>query len=132
MNPHFSHDEFPVTTSDGRTFHLCEAVTFFRRDGSIIIMPLGTDSDAPAIWPEIPPFGKYWRAAFLHDAACRLKTRPIIGTKKECDELFLEAMGACGVSAAEALIIYEGVARFGWHAFLEDRTMTGPTRTVPA
>jgi hypothetical protein len=87
---------------------------------------MGTDSDGastpPAIWPDIPPFGKYWRAAFLHDAAYRLKTRPIIGTKRECDELFFEAMQACDVSAAEALIIYAGVAKFGWHAFIEDRT----------
>ncbi len=121
----FDSAEFRVATVDGRQCRLLESVTFTRRDGTIIMLPPGISTDGastPAVlWQKIPPFGKYWRAAFLHDAAYRMKTRPIIGSKKECDDLFLEVMEICGVDVVMCKIIHEGVLRFGGAAYIEDR-----------
>ncbi len=123
--PGFSPAQFKVRTQDGRFFRLEKPVVFTRADGSQVTMPVGTESDGAstplALWGMLPPFGNYWRAAFLHDAAYRAKTRPIIGSKRECDDLFDEAMLHCGVDASRRQIIFLGVKRFGGHAWLEDR-----------
>ncbi len=125
MSPGFDRAEFKLSTTDGRTFRLLEEVTFIRRNGDMILIPVGTETDGastpPILWQQIPPFGAYWRAAILHDAAYRMRTRPIIGSKLECDELFLEAMELCDVSPVMRQIIYQGVVKFGEPAYLKDR-----------
>lgn len=123
--PGFAPAQFKVSTQDGRIFRLEEPVVFTRADGSQVAMPVGTESDGAstplALWGMLPPFGIYWRAAFLHDAAYRARTRPIIGSKSEADDLFDEAMAATGVDATRRQIIFQGVHQFGGHAWLEDR-----------
>lgn len=123
----FSEESLFVSTPDGLNFTLCMAFTFTRKNGEAITVPIGTKSDGAStprlIWREIPPFGIYWRAAFLHDYLYRDTERP----KAECDDIFLEAMESLGTPAIESRTIYEGVHLFGWASFDGDRKAEGGT-----
>lgn len=117
----FSTDTLKVETADGLNMVLLESFTYTRSDGKTITVPVGTTSDGAStpniIWPTFPPFGLYWKAAFLHDYLYR-----DTGEEKEfCDDTFLEAMESLGVSGIVAHTMYEGVSLLGWHAFSEDR-----------
>ena len=117
----FSVDALTVSTGDGRNFILVEPFTYTSKSGEVIAVPAGSTSDGAStpceLWPTIPPFGRYWRAAFLHDYLYRFTQRP----KVECDALFKEAMVSIGVNAIEADIIYQGVNLFGESNFQADR-----------
>ncbi len=117
----FSRTDFAVRTSDGRNMVLLEEITYTARDGRVITIPAGSASDGastpPALWPTLPPFGRYWPAAFLHDYLYRCSDLP----KALCDDLLLEAMQSLGVEALEARVIYEGVHYGGASSFAEDR-----------
>jgi hypothetical protein len=117
----FKQQFFNVVTEDGRNFVLREPVDYVTAAGEVITIPAGAESDGAstpaAIWPTIPPFGSYWRAAYLHDYLYRYTQRP----KSECDSLLLEAMLSCGVGEIEARLIYEGVNIGGNDAFNSDR-----------
>jgi hypothetical protein len=119
----FSTDTLKVSTADGRNFVLLESFTYTTKAGEVITVPVGTTSDGastpPEIWPTIPPFGKYWKAAFLHDYLYRFTQV----SKMDCDNLFKEAMRSLGVSAIEADAIYEGVNLFGQISFDQDRAL---------
>lgn len=123
--PGFDRQEFSVATTDGHMFRLLEPVTFTRVDGTKILLPAGTESDGASVprqlWASLPPFGDHWKSAFLHDAAYRLKTRPVIGSKQECDDLFAESLEACKVPDIERHILYQGVVIFGEPAYLAAR-----------
>lgn len=123
-----------VRTNDGRNFVLQEPVIVQRDDGARFRVPVGASSDGAStpceLWPTLPPFGKYWLAAVVHDAAYRgtlerqtVKDEwlPAMLPKLECDGLFLDCMIALGVNELERETLYEGVSRFGWKAFNADR-----------
>ena len=118
----FACSELHVATSDGRNFRLLDPVTFVASTGEIITIPVGATSDGAstpeAVWSIIPPFGRYWMAAFLHDYLYRRTGRP----KAECDTLLNDAMASLGVPELERLTIYEAVKNFGAHAFTQDRS----------
>ena len=117
----FSIDSLKVSTPDGRNFILLESFIYKRKDGQIISVPAGTTSDGAStpsiLWPTIPPFGVYWKAAFLHDYLYRDTECP----KNFCDETLLEAMEELGVGEVESKAIYEGVHLFGWSSYEGDR-----------
>ena len=121
MKSGFSSEKLRVETGDGENFSLFESFTYTKKDGTIITVPVGTTSDGAStpriMWRVIPPFGKYWKAAFLHDYLYRDSNFP----KDFCDSVVLEAMEELGVTEAEAHTIYEGVHLFGFSAFNEDR-----------
>jgi hypothetical protein len=100
---------------------LLAPVVYTTKAGETIVIPQGTTSDGAstpeAIWNVVPPFGKYWRAAVLHDYLYRVTKRP----KNQCDELLLEAMESLGVNALERYTIYEGVKFGGYSSFVDDR-----------
>ena len=135
MNPGFNRLPFKVTTSDGCNFELVETVYYAAKDGTIYVMPAGATSDGasvpPELWPQLPPFGSYWPAAFLHDCAYRgtLQIRTLGATdsspamlpKDKCDSLLLEAMETLGTHEFTRNAIYEGVALCGEAAFENDR-----------
>ena len=84
-----------------------------------------------ALWLEIPPFGTYWRAAALHDAAYRNTLQiqnasatgwqPANLSKQEADDLLNEAMILDNVPELKRVAIYEGVKLGGTTAFDQDR-----------
>ena len=121
MDYGFSDSELLVSTADGLHFTLKRAFTYRRKDGELITVPLETTSDGAStprfLWRVFPPFGKYWKGAFLHDYLYRDSKRP----KEFCDETFLEAMEFLNVEDVEAHTMYEGVHLLGWHSFQEDR-----------
>ena len=134
----FSVDKFKVETDDGRISSLLEEVFYRTADGELIHLPVDTRSDGASIpqvlWNILPPFGRYWMAAFLHDYLYRVLQMP----KERCDELLLEAMLGCGVDELTAQVIYCGVHYGGQHSFTQDRiqqllqaralTLTGTTQ----
>ena len=117
----FNTPTFKTTSADGQNFVLTEAVIFHRPDGSCLTMPIGCTSDGAStphpVWNILPPFGKYWRAAFLHDFLYRSTQYP----KSFCDTVLLEAMESIGVDSLERDSIYYAVKYFGEDSFNADR-----------
>ncbi len=113
----FDKTSLKTDSTDGQNVILDEDLTYTAEDGRVITIPRGSDSDGASVpkifWNIFPPFGKYWRAALLHDYLYRHTQRP----KAECDGLFYEAMRACGVGWLKAKTIYQGVNWFGVLAF---------------
>lgn len=117
----FKNTNWQVSTADGRNFVLLDPEPYLAASGEMIVIPAGATSDGAStpceLWPTIPPFGKYWKAAFLHDYLYRNTTRP----KTECDGLLFEAMISLGCSMIEAAMIFGGVHYGGEHSFDSDR-----------
>ena len=117
----FAKPTLLVDTVDGRNFTLMEDLVYVSEAGITYTAPKGSQTDGastpPVLWPTIPPFGKYWLAAVLHDWAYRYSDL----TKQECDWLIKEAMKSLSVDALLADTIYEGVNVGGWSSFDSDR-----------
>jgi len=117
----FSINALDVRTSDGHNVVVLRPFTFTRKDGTVITVPAGTTSDGAStpyiIWNTLPPFGKYWMAAVLHDYLYRDSKFE----KDFCDDTLAEAMDVLGVGYLDHFAIYEGVSLCGWHAFNDDR-----------
>lgn len=110
-----------VRTRDGRNVCLCEELVYNAKDGVVYIVPIGSTSDGAStprfIWNIIPPFGKYFLAAVLHDHLYRNTHFP----KELCDNLLYEACMSLGDNHLEAWEIYEGVHLGGHSSFNTDR-----------
>ena len=117
----FLNQTLKVETWDGRKVTLLEPLVYVSEGGVTYTVPAGSQSDGastpPAIWPTIPPFGKYWPAAVLHDWAYRYSDLP----KQECDWLLKEAMRSLGVEDLLSDTIYEAVHLAGGSSFEGDR-----------
>ena len=117
----FDRTEILVRTGDGRNATLVEAFSFTTKAGTVITVPAGSQSDGAstprAIWQLLPPFGRYWLAAFLHDFLYRYTYLP----KAYCDSILVEAMEWLDVDPVESKAIYDGVAIGGQAAFDADR-----------
>jgi hypothetical protein len=128
----FSTETLTVSTSDGWHFVLLEPFTYTALDGRVITVPVGTTSDGAStpreIWNFIPPFGTYWKAAFLHDYLYRDTQLP----KVRCDDLLKEAMECLNVDPVEVKTIYEGVNLGGQCSFNQDRAAQTSTLSGPA
>lgn len=75
----------------------------------IITVPAGFITDFASIprvfWRILPPWGRYGKAAVVHDYLCVYRTRP----SKETHNIFLEAMEVLEVAKWKRLIMYAGV-----------------------
>lgn len=127
----FNTTQFRVSANDGRNFTLLEAVQYESPAFGILIAPVGSTTDGASTptetWAVIPPFGKYWPAAALHDFAYRNQLIRPDGTKanlpkEDCDALLMEAMSCLGVGELEAKVIYDAVVLAGEHSFEKDRS----------
>ena len=118
----FSSPTIVVRSGDGRNFEIVTPFTYTANDGTVYEVKAGATSDGAStprgIWVTIPPFGKYWLAAVLHDFLYRFTEVP----KDRCDSMLLEAMECLGVPQAEADAIYAGVKFGGWASFEADRS----------
>ena len=124
-----------MQTVDGRNFTLLADVYYTGADGVRYCVPAGATSDGAstpaAVWPLLPPFGLYWPAAYLHDAAYRNSLLawngaawlPAALSKEKCDALLLEAMQSLGVPDIEAGTIYDAVVMAGRTSFEKDRAV---------
>ena len=119
-----------ICDQDGRNWKCTSPIQFVAKDGTGYQIPIGAPTDGasiPAIfWTKLPPFGKYWLAAVLHDAAYNGTLELLDGTKAnltkaQCDDLLKEAMEASGVDPVTVEAIYEAVHLFGGPSFKGDR-----------
>lgn len=113
----FDKERLQTKSGDGHNVVLAEQLIYTTSWGADIRVPEGSDSDGASVprllWRVFPPFGRYWRAALLHDYLYR----HTFMTKKVCDGIFYEAMLACKVPKIKAWTIYQGVNLFGGGAF---------------
>lgn len=107
----------------GREFKLLESIEYYRENNQneVIEVPTGFISDFASIprmfWGILPPLGagkkqNYSPPALLHDylydASCKHNF-----TRKEADDIFLEAMSALGVRKITKYTLYYCVRWFG-------------------
>lgn len=101
---------------DGKTFILRKSFSYYLENDkkTIITVPAGFDSDGASVprlfWVVIPRWGRYGKAAILHDYLYRTKKY----SRKQCDDIMLEAMCVLNVPAWERRVIYHSLRFFGW------------------
>lgn len=82
-----------------------------------IHIPYGFKTDFASIprllWGILPPAGSYMKAAVVHDLLYQTKTR----SRKEADDIFLEAMGVLGTKWFVRHMMYYAVRWFGFMAW---------------
>jgi hypothetical protein len=96
----------------------------------VIHVPSGFQTDFASIpqcfWSILPPWGRWGKPAVIHDYlyskqgalfANQRYGRTIIYDRKDCDEIFLEAMTVLGVNWLTRRIMYGAVRSFGWAAW---------------
>lgn len=115
---------------DGRRWRLVEPFTYdvgeLGGDDSITVPEnfLTDFASVPRLfWRIIPPWGKYGKAAVLHDWLYHVQDR----SRRECDKVFLEAMGVLGVSWFKRRTMYRAVRMFGWSAWRANARKRKPT-----
>jgi hypothetical protein len=85
--------------------------------GRMIEVPQGFVTDGASVprvfWSLLPPWGRYSRAAVLHDRLCALIDRgtphEAAPTRREADALFFEAMAASRVNVVTRWVLWIGV-----------------------
>lgn len=115
-----------VDIEDGRNVRLL-APLHYRSEviKGLVIAPRGFETDFASIprglWNLFPKFGKWNRAAVIHDAAYRGRLLSRGGrmtvVRGLADRLFLEALAACGVGPVKRRLMFWGVRSFGWTAY---------------
>ena len=79
-----------------------------------VTVPVGFVSDFASspffVWSLIPPWGRYSKAAVLHDYCYSIN----LHSRKWSDDLFLEAMLVLEVPRWKALLLYWAVRLGGW------------------
>ena len=112
---------------DGRHWRLLRTFGYdvgHKDSAERITVPAGFKTDfassPPQIWWLIPPWGKYGKAAVVHD--CLYQNQGYLShdtllrhlrTRKWCDSVFLEAMEVLGVTPWRRRLMYWGVRIFG-------------------
>ena len=101
---------------DGRKWRLVAGFGYDvgkKGSGDRITVPVGfiTDfaSSPSLVWSFIPKWGKYGKAAIIHDFLYQTNRR----TRKEADDIFHEAMGVLGVASWRCFLMYWGVRMVG-------------------
>ena len=89
--------------------------------GVFVDVPIGFDTDGASIprflWAILPTWGRYSRAAVVHDYLYRMlresTPHPAAPSRKKADGIFLEAMAVLGVSRLVRYVIWGPVRLFG-------------------
>lgn len=105
---------------DGRTFTLLTEFNYAIGElssGRLIRVPAGFVTDFASIpqifWNILPPWGKYGKAAVLHDYMYKKQEF----TRSFCDDILDESMEALGVKWLTRHAIWLGVRVGGWVAW---------------
>ena len=89
----------------------------------VISVPIGFITDFASIprifWSVFPPYGKYGKAAVIHDYIYRNG----LYKRKKCDGIFLEGMVVLGVAVWKRKVIYWAVRIFGGSLYRKTASM---------
>lgn len=107
-----------VKVLDEHKFELFESFIFHldsKHSRRLVKVPKGFITDfasvPKAFWSIIPPYGKYTKAAVVHDYL--YKHHSVRFTRKEVDLIFLKAMEVLGVNPVKRGVMYNAVRWFG-------------------
>lgn len=102
---------------DGHRWRVLEPFTYEIGEvgsGKLIVVPDNFITDFASVprglWNLFPPTGPYGKAAVIHDLMYTTQT----GSRKEADDIFLEAMGVLEVNRFTRCTIYWSVRAWGW------------------
>jgi len=105
---------------DGRKWRLVNQFTYHigsKYSNDYIHVPADFITDFASIpwvlWAFLPAWGKYGKAAVLHDWLYQTHCK----TRKEADDIFYKAMLVSGTKEWKAWIMYYAVRIFGWLAW---------------
>ena len=105
---------------DGRRFRVIEPFRYFPgelHEGEPIVVPAGFETDFASVprglWNLFPPWGRYGKAAVVHDYLYKQQ----LGTRAAADRIFREAMAVLDVPAWKRWLMWSGVRAFGWIAW---------------
>lgn len=106
--------------ADGKTWVIQKEFTYYVGEldsDETVTVPLGFQTDFASVPPVfrwlIPRWGKYGKAAIIHDY-CYWEQRY---TRERSDQIFREAMGVLGVARWKMFLMYQAVRLFGWWAW---------------
>ena len=113
----FTSELVVIPMPDGRSWKLVKSFTYHvgsKFSRTYLKVPAGFITDFASIpwlfWTFLPSWGKYGKAAVVHDYLYQTQTK----TRKESDQIFLEAMGVLGVRRWRKYPMYLAVRWFGW------------------
>lgn len=120
-------------------WRVCQPFRFYlggRDTDRWVYVPAGYLTDGASVprafWSMIPPWGSYGQAAVAHDIVCEYLSitvdgQPVRVTRRQCDEILLEAMTVLGVPIMLRQAIYAGVSLYRGIA-APDRPTTTPKK----
>lgn len=112
----FTNEPYYLDLPCGRARKLLNDV-FVLINGRPYLIPAGFITDGASVprglWNLFPPFGKYNKAALLHDYLYQFGTM----TRAQADWVFLEAMKELGVGFLTRWAMYLSVRAGGWCAW---------------
>lgn len=117
MTGRFDREMVSSDTNDGWHHVLTAPLTYITASSESVMAPVGFWTDGASVprflWRVFPPFGKYFRAAVIHDF---MYYRGAF-VRSKCDAIFREAVLACGCNKATAYTLWAGVRVGGWVAY---------------
>jgi len=86
-------------------------------EGPAVVVPRGFITDGASVprplWWLLPAWGRYSRAAVVHDYLCAAirsgAPQPLAPDRRTADALFYQAMAACGVNVAMRWLMWAAV-----------------------
>ena len=113
----------PLPNDDMSEWTMEEPLTFVY-EGVHLTAPKGYITNLASVprllWMIWPPFGRYGKAAAIHDYLYTNKGFILTNdevthyTRSECDEIFLAGMKTLGVNWFTQLVLFAGVRVGGW------------------
>lgn len=121
----FTNEPEVMPIGSGRKWKVTKGFVYFLNDnqtGEQITISPGFITDFASVprilWAAFPPYGRYGKAAIVHDYLYRIKC---IGmrkvTKEEADVIFFNAMKVLKVPAWKRILMYTAVKYFGGYAW---------------
>jgi len=117
-----------VEAVDSRTWKLLEEFDYFigtEDSNEYVSVPKDYETDFATIpqvfWSVIPPWGKYGKAAVIHDFLCSDKyfwrktengVEKVECSRKQADDIFLEAVTVLGVDEITRTMMYAAVRAY--------------------
>lgn len=108
--------------ADGKRWRVAQTFRYETDAGLLVEIPTGFTTDFASVprflWPIVPPFGKYTRAATVHDWLYDQHRKGLAHySKAYADAVFLEALQDCGCGWWTSTVMWLGVRIGGRRAW---------------